>query len=309
MAQRLKFLMFLFVCFIFAGKTIQAQDIKATVIVDYSTLPSAVKDKLVNFQTQVSDYLNRNKFHSKVIEPEYTVEVTFQFFFRSSPSTDNYDVSLFVQSTRKIGDATIKQTNPVQPPPLFQFLDERVSFAYNNSLRFEKNDSRFDALLSLLDYYAYMVLGYDEDTYFVKGGTALYQKALDICNKPMSDKKGWTESGGGSKPTRLQIVQELLSVRFDGYRKGLFEYEWMGIDSMSINKRAGFKNVLSALERIDQVRKSEIKSYNIDIFYDAKNKEIANLFIDYGDRAIYDKIIKFDPSHRSIYEDSQRKAR
>jgi hypothetical protein len=77
-----------------------------------------------------------------------------------------------VQSTRKIGDATIKQTNPVQPPPLFQFLDERVSFAYNNSLRFEKNDSRFDALLSLLDYYAYMVLGYDEDTYFVKGGTA-----------------------------------------------------------------------------------------------------------------------------------------
>jgi hypothetical protein len=77
--------------------------------------------------------------------------------------------------------------------------------------------------------------------------------------------------------------------------KGLFEYEWMGIDSMSINKRAGFKNVLSALERIDQVRKSEIKSYNIDIFYDAKNKEIANLFIDYGDRTIYDKIIKFDP--------------
>ncbi len=137
----------------------------------------------------------------------------------------------------------------------------------------------------------------------------LFQKALDICNKPMSDKKGWTESGGGSKPTRLQIVQELLSVRFDGYRKGLFEYMWMGLDSMSVNKRAAYKNVISALERIDQVRKSEIKSYNIDIFYDAKNKEIADLFIDYGDRAIYDKIIKFDPAHRNVYEEAQRKAR
>lgn len=308
MAQRLKFLMFLIICIVFTSGNLFSQDLKATVTIEASTLSSSDRDRLKNFVQQVTDYLTRNKFHTKQLEPDYTVEADFQFYFRSMPSVDNYDVQLFVQSRRKVDDATQK-TNTPKYSPIFRFLDERVAFTYNNSIRFERNDSRFDPLISLLDYYVYIILGYDEDTYFVKGGTPLFQKALDICNKPMSDKKGWTESGGGSKPTRLQIVQELLNVRFDGYRKGIFEYMWMGIDSMSVNKRAGFKNVLSALERIDQVKKNEVKSYNIDIFYDTKNKEIADLFLDYGDRTVYDKLMRYDPSHRSVYEDAQRKAR
>lgn len=308
MAQRLKFLMFLLVCFIITSETLYSQDIKATVTVETSPLTPSDRDRLKNFQQQVQDYLSRNKFHSKSIDPDYTVDASFEFYFRTMTSTDNYDVQVFVSSRRNIWDAT-GRTVPPKQSQMFRFLDERVSFFYNNSLRFEKNDAQFVPLLSLLDYYAYLILGYDEDTYFVKGGTPLFQKALDICNKPMSDKKGWTESGGGSKPTRLQIVQELLSVRFDGYRKGIFEYMWMGLDSISINKRAGYKNVLSALERIDQVKKSEVKSYNIDIFYDTKNKEIADLFLDYGDRTIYDRLMKFDPAHRNVYEEAQRKAR
>ncbi len=308
MAHRLKFLTFLLICFICTSETVFSQDLKATVSIVTDALSASDKDRLKNFVQQVTDYLSRNKFHYKIIEPEYTVEADFQFNFRSITGTDNYDAQLYVVSRRKIDDATMKTNTPVSSK-MFQFLDDRVTFIYSNSTRFEKNDSRFDPLLSLLDYYAYMVLGYDEDTYFVKGGTSLYQKALDICNKPMSDKKGWTESGGGSKPTRLQIVQELLSVRFDGFRKGVFEYMWMGMDSLTVNKRDAYKNILSSLERIDQVKKAEVKYYNIDIFYEAKNAEIAKTFQDYGDRTIYDKLIKFDPAHRSVYEEAQKKAR
>lgn len=308
MAQRLKFFIFLIACFFTSSLSSFSQDLKVNVTMDATSLSSGDRDRLKNFVQQVSDYLNRNKFHNKTIEPEYTVEAEFSFFFRSAPSVDNYEVQLFVHSKRKIDDATLK-TNAPKYSPMFRFLDERVSFYYNNSLRFEKNDAVFVPLLSLLDYYAYIILGYDEDTYFVKGGTTYFQKALDICNKPMQDKKGWSESGGGSKPTRLQIVQELLNSRFDGYRKGLFEYMWMGLDSMTVNKRSAYKNVLSALERIDKVKKNEVKYYNIDIFYDAKNKEIADLFLDYGDKSIYDKLIKYDPTHRSTYEEAQRKAR
>lgn len=308
MAQRLKFLTFLIVCLICTSQTVFSQDLKVTVSIITDALSASDKDRLKNFVQQTTDYLNRNKFSTKVLEPDYTVEADFQFNFRSITGTDNYDAQLFVASRRKIDDATQRSAAPVQSP-IFRFLDDRVTFVYNNSTRFEKNDSRFDPLLSLLDYYAYMILGYDEDTYFVKGGTSLFQKALDICNKPISDKKGWTESGGGSKPTRLQIVQELLSVRFDGFRKGLFEYMWMGMDSLTINKRDAFKNILSSLERIDQVKKSEVKYYNIDIFYETKSGEIAKTFQDYGDRTIYDKLIKFDPAHRSVYEEAQRKSR
>jgi len=309
MQKSARYLLFLMICFMMIAANLQAQDIKVTVTTIMDPLPSDSKDKLRNFAQQVTEYLNRSKFQppNKILEPEYTVEVDMQFYFASATG-DNYTVQLFVLSKRKIDDASLKSGAPVSSP-MFKFLDERVSFTYTNSYRFERNDSRFDPLVSLLDYYAYMVLGYDEDSYFVKGGTSLFQKALDICNKPIADKKGWTESGGGSKPTRLQIVQELLNNRFDGFRKAIFEYMWMGMDSLVVNKRNAFKNILSSLERIDRVKKSEVKYYNIDIFYDAKNTEIAKTFENYGDKTVYDKFIKYDPSHRTVYEDAQRRAR
>jgi len=309
MTKIAKYSLFLIVCLLLISGNAYAQDLKVRVTTELSAMPIDNKEKLKNFAQQVQDYLNRNKFQppTKILEPDYSVEADMQFYFASA-SGDNYTVQLFILSNRKIDDATLKTATP-KYSPMFKFLDDRVSFTYTNSYRFERNDSRFDPLVSLLDYYAYMILGYDEDSYFVKGGTSLFQKALDICNKPIADKKGWTESGGGSKPTRLQIVQELLNNRFDGFRKAIFEYMWMGMDSMTVNKRAAYKNILSSLERIDRVKKAEVRYYNIDIFYDAKNGEIAKEFQDYGDRTVYDKFIKYDPSHRTVYEEAQRKAR
>ncbi|MBK8383246.1 MAG: DUF4835 family protein [Ignavibacteria bacterium] len=60
--------------------------------------------------------------------------------------------------------------------PLSDFWMKDVIFFYNDNMVFLKNDYRFDSFLSLLDYYAYIVAGYDEDSYFVKGGTNIFKK-------------------------------------------------------------------------------------------------------------------------------------
>ena len=295
--------------FLFTSVKIYAQnkDLKVEVTVSADALSPDARDKLSTFKQQVEDYLNTNKFHEKNLAPDWTVPVQMNFTFTSVSGLESYNVKLIVQSQRKVYE--LIKTNSPRLSPMFKILDERVAFTYNKSMSFLRNDQRFDPLVSLLDYYAYMVLGYDEDSYFPKGGNKYFQKALDICNKPISDKNGWTETGGGSKPSRLQLVEEVLSTKFDNYRRGFFEYEWMGMDSLNIIKRDAFRNILFALDKIDKVRKNEIRSFNIDVFYDAKYKEIAEVFLDYGDRAVYDKLIAYDPSHRNEYDDARRRAR
>lgn len=302
----LKITLFLTITGIFFPSVHYGEDFQAEVILNTDALPLDAKDRVKDMKQQVEDYLNKNKFATGEI---YKIKMTFQFNFLATNGFDYYDAQLYILSQRII-DTKDKNTNP-KYTTAFKHLDERCSFNYLRSMPFIKNELRFDSFLSLLDYYAYMVLGYDEDSFFPKGGNKYFQKALDICNKPMSDKKGWTETGGGSKPSRLQLVQELLNSRFDNFRNAYFEYFWLGLDSLNINPYAAkpFESILGALEKMSTIKKSEVKAFNIDIFFEGKYLEICEIFLKYPDRAVYTRLSKIDPSHQSKYEEYRKKQR
>jgi len=286
-----------------------SQDFEVSVLVDMTTLSNDVRDKLKDFKQQVEDYYNKNKFADGDI---YKIKATLQFSFRGSNGFDVYDAQLFIASSRII-DKSDKLVNP-KYSTAFRYVDERCSFTYNRSMPFVYNFIRFDSFLSLLDYYAFIMLGFDSDSFFPariipqKSGTPYFQKANDICNKPMSDRKGWTETGGGSKPSRLQFAQELMNPRFMDFRVAYFDYHWKGLDSLGYTKNA-YEYILNALEKITAVKKTEPKAFSIDIFYDTKNQEIADLFLDYGNKKVYDRLMLLDPAHQRIYEEAKAKAR
>jgi len=275
------------------------------VILDMEQLPQESREKLANFKTKVENYLNSNKYHDERIPP---VRVQIQFSFTGvNTATNSYDAKVFLGSQREIYNPF--KSGPVKYSTAFRYLDERVEFVYTDNIPFVKNDQRFDPLLSLLDYFAYVIMGYDEDSYNPKGGNRYFRKALDICNKAPTNLKGWHETGGGSKPSRIQLIQELLNPRFDNFRDGYFEYMYTALDSMVLNKPRAYVNLLDALEVISNIKKKEVRAYNIDIFFDSKATEIAETFLEYGNKAVYDKLINFDPSHQSIYLDAKNRAR
>ncbi len=305
MQRQIKWFSIYILFFLVLNAKAQQQDLNVEVVVDAQQLPSEAQERLANFKQKVQDYMNKNKYHLEKVPP---IRVQMQFSFTGiNTVTLNYDAKLFIASQREIYDPI--KTGKNKYSVAFRFLDERCEFYYNDNMPFIKNDQRFDSFLSLLDYYAYIIVGYDEDSYYPKGGNKYFQKALDICNKVTSNAKGWSETGGGSKPSRLQLVQELLNVRFDNFRKGFFEYMWTGLDSLAIKKVNAYKNILDALETISTIKKKEVKAFNIDIFFDSKASEIAETFIEYGDRSVYDRLSRFDPAHQTVYDDAKRRAR
>lgn len=316
MNNKITFKIFLFVFLCFA-LILRAQDFEVQVIMNIDALSIDAKDRISTFKQQVEDYYNRTKFYENPYFNEnnmpgaeiYKIKSIMQFNFTGA-SGDNYNAQIFISSQRII-DRYDKKQNP-KYTTLFKYLDERCAFYYNKSMQFIKNDLRFDPLLSLLDYYAYIMLGFDQDSFFPKDDSknksAYFQKALDICNKPMSDRNGWTETGGGSKPSRLQLVQELLNPRYEDFRNGFFEYHWFGLDSLGLSKNA-HTIMLNALKKIGNIKKKEVKAYNVDVFFETKNSEIADVFLNYGDKRVYDQIILIDPSHQRIYEEAKKRAK
>lgn len=313
-ALRILFLLFLFI----VPLTAYSQNFDVTVTVITDALPIDAKDRLKDFKLQVEDYFNKNKFYDDYYFNEnrfpggenYKIKGNLQFNFTGTNGLDVYDAQVLVVSQRII-DRFDKQVNP-KYTILFKYLDEKCSFYYNRTMPFIKNEMRFDPFLSLLDYYAFMMLGYDQESFYPKdhpkNRNFYFQKAIDICNKPMTDRKGWSDPTTGSKPSRLQLVQELLNTRFDNFRFGFFEYHWMGLDSMGFTRNA-YQYILNALEKISNIKKSEVRTYNIDIFFDTKAQEIAELFLDYGDKSVYYKLIQYDMAHQRIYEEAMKRAR
>ena len=154
-------------------------DLKTEVTIDVTQLPQSSQEKLVNFKQKVEDYLNKNKYHNDKIPP---IRVQMQFNFTAvNTTTLTYDAKLFIASQREVFNP-FKNGND-KFSVAFRFLDERCQFVYNENIPFIKNDQRFDSFLSLLDYYAYMIVGYDEDSYIAFAGNKYFQKAVDICNK------------------------------------------------------------------------------------------------------------------------------
>ncbi|MBK8552854.1 MAG: DUF4835 family protein [Ignavibacteria bacterium] len=284
----------------------QSHDLQVEVIVDMTQLPPDVQDKLRNFKQRTEEYLNKNKYFDET-GPLTPIKVQMQFNFTGVDNVNlDYQAQIFIASQREVYNPFNNGNNRYSVA--FRYLDERCNFYYQESMVFLKNDYRFDSFLSLLDYYAYIIAGYDEDSYFVKGGNKYFQKALDICNKVTGSLRGWNETGGGSKPSRLQLVQEILDVRSDGFRKAYFEYMWTGLDSLALNKTHAYKNILDALDAIGAIKKKEVRSFNIDIFFDSKANEIAEVFLNYGDRRVYDRLMNIDRSHQSIYEEAKKRA-
>lgn len=307
MQSQIKWFLIITIIFISGLNTSYSQkrDFTTEVIVDMTQLNPDVQERLRNFKQKVQDYLDKNKYLDDEITP---IRVQMQFSFTSVDIVSlTYQAKLFVASQRHVYNPL--KTGPDKYSVTFRFLDERCEFIYNENIPFIKNDYRFDSFLSLLDYYAYMIAGYDEDSYFVKGGNKYFQKALDICNKVTASINGWNETGGGSKPSRLELVQELLNARYDDFRKAYFEYMWTGLDSLSINKSNAQNNILDALEVMGVAKKKEVKAFNIDIFFDSKATEIAELFLDYGDRSVYDRLSRIDPAHQAIYQEAKGRAR
>jgi hypothetical protein len=301
MNRFLSLLLFCGISVVFAS----AQEIECKVTIDTRQLPAEVKMNLDDFESQVTSYVNSYRWTREDLKGE-KIKCSFDIRITGSPSENSFSAQIFVGSSRPLYKQVDRKT------AMARILDDQWNFNYVKYQSMTHDESRFDPLLSFLDFYVYVVLGYDFDSYKPADGTQFFQKASEIVNKARNSAgggPGWEESTH-STYSRSQLVDEFLNPKFYDFREGFFRYHYRGLDLLQKDEAKARKNTLAALEKIGNVQKKiNQNSLIIRLFFETKFQEIAETFSNDPDLTVYTRLGKIDPAHQQKYEEFSRRSK
>ena len=286
----MKFVLLLFFAF---STMVFSQELDCTVTLNTDNLSSSQKDLLSDFQQNVSDYMNKTHFTSDEWEGG-KINCTMSIFILSSTNDINFTAQVVVTSQRPIYETDKNSL-------MLSINDGQWSFTYQKGqgLYYDKNN--FESVSSLLDYYAYVIIGFDLDSWQEFGGTPYFNEALNIVNMGAGStfSTGWSRTSSGYN--RAGLVENLLNDKYRPFREAFYQY-YYGIDVYEKNKQLGEKKIVQMIHTLNQLKdKIDFNSVLIRTFFDAKSGEIVQHLKDYPDKSIFVMLSKIDPSHTSKY--------
>lgn len=277
---------------------LQAQELNCTIKVNYESVPTANKDLLINFEFELKDYVNNYKWGSDNLDEK--INCALQINIKNVVGENRYAAEVFIGSTRQVFNAN-------KTSAILRLFDDAWEFTYVKGRPINHNPYTYNDLTSFLDFYTYLMIGYDYDSYIEMGGTPFFQKAADIASLGRSaGGKGWEQAKSGY--SRIQLIQEILNTKFAPMRTASFRYHFTGLDSLAIDKVSAQRNIAEAIRMIGELKKTaDPRNQIIRTFFDAKYQEIAEIFIGYPDPKIFLDLAQMDPTHQNTYEEYRKK--
>lgn len=275
-----------------------AQELKCAVTINASQIQTSDAGIFKDMENAIEQFMNGRKWTNDTYKNHEKINCNFLITISKMPSIGSFEASVQVQSARPVFNSNYSSL-------LFNFADREWEFEYIESLPLEYNDNTFTSnLTSMLAMYAYLIIGSDYDSFSELGGTPYFQRALSVVNNAQqSTMPGWQAIG--SNRNRYWIVENLNNPQMVDLRKAIYSYHRLGLDTFETNPDQSRQIILNGLKEIQKVRDINPNAILVVSFFDAKGKELANIFSD-GNiqvrRQAYDIITAIDPSNRSNYE-------
>ncbi len=283
--------------FLAAPPSVQAQELQCTVNVDFSQLQNTnVSDVafLNDFGIEVGEYLNNQRWTNDRFEEVERIACSFVIAFTERPTQTTFRARLVVTSQRPIYGTR-------QSTSMLKVADEGWDFEYVQGQSLTRDPNRIDRLTALLDYYAYLILGYDYDSFAPLGGTPFFEQAFDIVTRAQGEAiNGWTSFGADR--TRSQIVQELTDPRYLPVRQAYYAVHRLGVDAFIDDPEIARTAVLAALRSFEDVADQAANPYVLDIFFDTKSVAIVGMLSRSSQSSeAYALLLTLDPTRSSAY--------
>jgi hypothetical protein len=262
--------------FVVAFNTSYAQELNCQVLVDASQLSGAANQAIfAALKGQVNEFINNYRFTNDKFEQNEKIDCQVNIVVSQDLGSGLYQGTLELDSERPIFQAGYRS-------PLLDFDDKSFTFTYIQGQPFDFNLQGFSSTLtSVLAYYAYVMLALDYDSYSLLGGTDLWKKAQIVVQNAQSASPaeliGW-QSSDNSFRNRYVYIDNMLSPMFQPLRESMYTYHRKGMDIMYDKPEDGRTAIMQALDNLNEVAKNRPGSYNMQIFFEAKNREIVNIF-------------------------------
>lgn len=247
-----------------------AQELNCSVKVSYDQITNANVQVFKTLERSLTDFVNNTKWTEKSVANNEKIECSM-FITINSYESNNFKATIQVQSSRQIFNSTYAS-------PVFNHNDKDFEFQYIEFQNLLYNPNSYDSnLISVVAFYANIIVGLDADTFSNQGGTKYLEAASTIANLAQgSGAKGWTQTD--KTQNRYYLINDLLSNTYMPYREGMYEYHFLALDKMADDVKTGKTNVLKAVKTVSKIHSVRPNSFISRVFFDAKSDEIVSVF-------------------------------
>jgi hypothetical protein len=274
--------------------TSYSQELNCTVTINSSQVQSTDRNVFKDMKNTIEQFMNSRKWTNDGYKNYEKINCNILFTITKMPSIGSFEASVQVRSARPIFNTNYSSL-------LLNFADRDWQFEYIESQPLEFNDNTYTTnLTSMLAFYAYVIIGLDYDSFAELGGTPYFQRALSVVNNAQqANRAGWQALGGNRN--RYWLQENLNNPQMVDLRKAIYSYHRLAMDTFDKTPDQSREIILKGLRDIKKVRDINPSSILVISFFDAKAKELVNIFSS-GNiqlrRQAYDLVSAMDPSNR-----------
>ncbi|MEM7550052.1 MAG: DUF4835 family protein [Bacteroidota bacterium] len=283
---------------LFLPHHLSSQELNCNVIVNAERAETQDRAVFTDMEISFEEFLNNRRWTDDTYEVDERINCNLLITIDDQTSIGNFEATVQIQSARPIFNTNYESI-------LLNYADRDWQFEYFEAQPLIYNDNSFGTnLVSMLAYYAYIILGLDYDSFQKQGGTPYFERAWNIVqNSQQSSRPGWQQFE--SNRNRYWLAQNILGPQFREIRNIYYDYHRLAMDQFEENSDESRKTILESLKKVQEINNSRPNSIGVISFFDAKSNELANLFSE-GDittrRQAYDILVEIDPTNTDRYK-------
>ncbi|MBS7351659.1 MAG: DUF4835 family protein [Muribaculaceae bacterium] len=249
---------------------VYAQELNCTVEINTDKINGTDKAVFSTLQTAITEYMNNTQWGNAQFLVNEKIDCKL-FFTIASVEGTKMTGDLQVQSSRPVYNASYTTT-------LINFKDTNIEFEYqeNEPLVFNINAMESN-LTAILNFYAYMILAIDFDSFAPNGGDFYYERAANVVQLAQSSgETGW--KAFEDTKNRSAVLSAFTEKNTSAIRSLLYDYHRKGLDEMVLSPDKGRATITKTLNILKQIYDVAPMSVVLSMFKDAKLDELVNIY-------------------------------
>ena len=250
-----------------------SQELLANIQVNSQQLGGSNTQVYKTLEKNLRDFINNTSWTGKKLQNFEKIKCNFAIVITEKTGSSNFKASIVVQAVRPVFNTTYET-------PLLNLNDTNFSFDYTENENLIFNERQFSGknLIDVVSFYVYTILGYDGDSYKVRGGQQWFEKAQKISNNSQNQNfAGWSVMEGTR--TRGALIDNMLKPEQNTLRNLYYTYHRAGLDNLGKQDQSSAKKIIAdALMQLKTYENNFQMNYPVNIFIDTKKQEIFDIF-------------------------------
>ena len=247
-----------------------SQELNCKVEVNADKVQNVNKEVFNTLQSAISDYINTQKWTEAQFSTNEKIECRL-YLTINSYEEPNISGDLQIQSLRPVYNSNYTTT-------IINLKDTKVDFTYELNQPLVFSDVSWEGnLTGILNFYAYLIIAMDFDTFSPNGGDPYYDKAENIVRMAQSEgESGW--KAFEDTKNRSSVLSAYTDKTTSGIRDILYKYHRKGLDEMVVSPDKGRSIITQTISTLQSIYDIAPMSVCLSMFKDAKLDELVNVY-------------------------------